>query len=78
MVYHVSDGYTFSCTETRPIEYTSTEQALIDFEHLLTTNKKSFVEFAGHTFHYSDFYYHGDNYELPEFLTFDEWFEKYQ
>jgi hypothetical protein len=88
MVYDVTDGYTFSCTETIPVEYSSVEQALSDFESSLKaahqktpTMLHSQFEFAGMTFHSDDFYWrisNGDSsYDLPEFLTVDEWFNKY-
>jgi hypothetical protein len=81
MVYDVTDGYTFSCTETIPVEYSSVEQALIDFEVNVRAAHRGKFEFAGMNFNSNDFYYYVGNeehsLELPEFLTVDEWFNKY-
>jgi hypothetical protein len=86
MIYIVSDGFTFNCTETVPIEYESAEAALVKFEELLIETKSGscagtypargkFV-FADKDFNCDDFYYMIDKYTLPEFLTVDEWFNR--
>lgn len=79
MIYNVTDGYTFTCTETVPIEYESTESAIVDFEAILLKTKMENLRndvftFAGECFHVSDFYYMQDKYNLPEFMTVDDWF----
>lgn len=83
MRYIVSDGYTFSCTETIPIEYESVEAAIVEFETRLKQARVDYTDkiirydeftFAGKTFHSHDFYFNETKYELPQFLTLDEWF----
>jgi hypothetical protein len=69
-----------------PIEYKSVEDAIVDFEiELLTVkndNSRSNINkdfnFAGHEFSYYSFSESvNSDYELPEFLTIDEWFFYY-
>jgi len=80
MIVHFTDGYTYSCYETFPVYYESTEKALVDFEEELTNalNKKvGEFEFFGETFVTYDFVrgdYSPDPSKFPEFLTIDEWF----
>ena len=86
MLYTDGDGYTYSCDVAQPIFYASCEQALIDFEKLVTDARKAYLtnndwrlsrfDFAGlKGFDQSDFFIDGTLY-LPEFLTVDEWFAR--
>lgn len=87
MIFEESDGCTYSCTTTLPIEYESAEAAILDFENLC---KKQFelqdwrndtFEFAGRKFWASLFYEREvgtsrrHSYNSPKFMTIDEWFE---
>lgn len=94
MCFSDGDGCTYSCDVVHPIEYSSAEQAIVDFEQLCieakaavdaasrarqaawTPNAGMFY-FAGHEFHYGTFYSRKDTFFPPEFLTVDEWFQKY-
>jgi hypothetical protein len=80
-----------SGTDTHPIEYASTEQAILDFEALARETRAAFYaqtvgpresrfSFAGKKFDALDFFPRGQKsteIELPEFLTVDEWFQKH-
>lgn len=81
--YTVSDGCTYSATNTLPIEYESAEAALIDFESMATelmaksreTGDFSNLHFGGQEFVVYDFYEDGKFY-APTILTVDEWFNR--
>jgi len=92
-VYNWSVPYEADGEETKPLEYESIEAAKVDFEKALRAyveNIKTFegemdtlldrhpghFSFAGFGFLPRDFW-HNNEVFLPEFLTVDEWFEKY-
>jgi hypothetical protein len=80
LIYNVSDGYTFSCVATLPIEYESPEQAIVDFEKAARESresKKQNFQFAGFTFDQTEFFYHRNEFDNPEFLTIDQWFNSH-
>jgi len=72
--YGIGDGYTYGCTVTVPIEYSSAEAAIVDFEELCKGKSKEFP-FAGHPFDPHDFHYDGVYYG-PSILTLDEWYSQ--
>lgn len=80
MTYCVSDGCTFSYTETVPIEYESLEAAIVDFEAKASVIKNIDCEtdfmFAGQQFNYWN-HFDGDDFRSPDFMTVDEWFKAY-
>ena len=74
--YTESDGYTWQCNTTLPVEYESAEALAVDFEEAMRKakdNNSSDVEIAGHTFDYGAFF-EGEFYCEPTILTIDEWF----
>lgn len=74
MCFTVGDGCTYSCSETIPFKYESSEAALVDFEELIKRSEfESEVTFAGQTFSPSDFFENGVFYG-PNIYTIDEWF----
>jgi len=92
MVYNWSVEWAASGTETHPLEYASTEQAIVDFEALAREARAAFYaktsgsprnarfEFAGLKFDALDFFPRGEKFtdiDSPEFLTVDEWFAKH-
>jgi hypothetical protein len=80
LLYTNTDGYTYSCDVVRPIEYDSPEQAIVDFEAAARESRErkgvSF-KFAGFTFDQTDFFYHKDRFDPPEFLTINQWFNSH-
>ena len=62
-----------------PIEYKSAKQALEDFK--LQFDNWSAFDFFGVRFEFDDYFdYHNDLKEelLPEFLTLEEWFDRFK
>ena len=82
MTYDVSDGCTYSCEVTLPLEYDSPEQALLDFEAAF--NAANVVDPVTGYFHGvftvfgQEFFVVTFKYEgvvtLPNFYSLDEWF----
>lgn len=83
ITYTFGDGYTFSATETVPVEYESAEAFAVDFEALCRQYQSDYreFEFAGHSWSASPFFECRDTntkvYIAPDILTVDEWFEIY-
>lgn len=74
MVYTYTDGCTYSCQNTIPIEYDSPEAALCDFiEKAYSDNFNIF----GIDFYKYDFI-EGDEFYPPEFYSLEEWFDKFK
>lgn len=70
MSIQCSDDCTYFFTETYPIHHLSTVDALFEFEQMNNSCTGEF-EFCGRKF-----WKRGENEELPDFYTIDEWFEK--
>jgi len=73
--YTVSDGCTFSCTNTVPLMYESGEAFLVDFEewclnHKLQSGNDSF---SGQDF-YAGYFFENGTYCPPAVYTVDDWF----
>lgn len=85
--FTAGDGYTYSCTETVPVEYESAEAFAVDFEKAVQDSYDSpannFGEFmfAGHKWRNDNHGYHQSDspyfwmYDAPNIFTVDEWFE---
>lgn len=74
VLYSIGDGCTYHCTETLPIEYSSAEQFLIDFENNVLNHQSFSVGLR--TFDWRDFFFE-EKYYSPAVLTIDEWFAAY-
>lgn len=81
--YNETDGCTYSCTNTLPIEYESPEALAVDFE---AECKRAYEQcpagygdfwVSNRQFNTSSFYDQGVYYP-PSFYTFDEWFDANQ
>lgn len=82
MTYDVTDGCTYSCEVTLPLEYDSPEQAKLDFEAAFNAANVidpvtgyfhgTFMMF-GQEFFVVTFKYEGEV-TLPNFYSLDEWF----
>lgn len=86
--YQISDGCTYSCDETIPVEYESAEAFAVEFEEACKAARVEGaclkeLHFAGHSWDCACFFYSSgnkytlDTYSPPEILTVDEWFERY-
>ena len=81
--HQVSDGFTYSCTSTLPIEYESAEALAVDFEaavRLAYRNENWDLTFAGHLFNIMSFFDRVEgnlHYQAPHIWTIDEWFKYY-
>ena len=79
--YQQSDGCTYSCTNTLPIEYESAEGLSVDIEAAMRkahADCKGDITFAGHVLDVGSFFYHTDaglQYDEPRIFTIDEWFK---
>lgn len=71
--YEISDGCTYSFTETVPILYESAEQLIIDFEELCTKKNAKAFRICGHEFEPYVMFENGKYYG-PRIYTVDEWF----
>ena len=71
--YNVSDGCTFSCDITQPIEYDSAEALIVAFEEAIKEGIQEF-EIGKHTFNACDFICESGSYSLPDIYTLEEWF----
>jgi hypothetical protein len=84
--YQESDGHTYSCTNTHPIEYESTEALSVDFEKAMRkglADQVGEVQFAGYGFYPQIFFYVDTStqamvYDEPCIWTIDEWFNHYK
>ena len=76
MTCQFTDGYTYSCQGAFPCEYPSVESAYFDFHEKYLAAKKGNGEFlfAGIEFYTSEFEV-GVEYNAPDFITLDKWFE---
>jgi hypothetical protein len=80
--YQQSDGCTYSCTNTLPVQYSSGEALLVDLETAMrkgVDDQVSEVKFAGYDFYPPDFFYvdtrtQATVFSGPKILTIDEWF----
>jgi len=78
----VSDGCSYSFTETVPVAYESAEAFAVDFEIVCYANKQNWqgFMFANHSWNSSDFFggYNmetkSQHYYQPSIFTVDEWF----
>lgn len=82
--YQVSDGCTYSFTETVPVEYESAESFIVEFEQLCKVEKEGRLQsgflFAGKWFDATNFFeYNWTTKERvfypPKVFTVDEWFD---
>lgn len=89
MIFQITDGCTYECEETLPIEYESIEKAEADFKEKCRVDfsnlKWSDFVFAGRWFNQSNHYdrYRSKEgykygYSPPRFLTVEEWFESFK
>ena len=83
--YAIGDGYTFSATDTIPVEYESAEAFAVDFEaavrqrmgiHVSNTQE---IHMGGKVFYADAHSYYSDAekcrvYDAPNIFTVDEWF----
>jgi len=74
IVWHVSDGYTYSCEVTQPVEYDSPEKLLVDWEQWKKSNPEP-VFYAGEGFAGTDLGPEIEEHDL-EVYTLEEWFDK--
>lgn len=73
MMYTQTDGCTYASDCTLPINHESVEAAAYEFEQALSQAELGVFEVFNKEFwaaHFNDEY-------RPEFLTIDEWFDKY-
>lgn len=84
ITYVAGDGCTYSCAVVTPVVCSSAEEFIVGFEAALKKSRKDKVgvfTFCGEEWSVDDFYWgypeHGatENYELPNVMTVDEWFE---
>jgi hypothetical protein len=74
--YQNTDGYTFFCTETRPVEYSSIPEFLNDFELAAIkayTQDLDTISVGRYTFPINAGIEDGEYY-APQTITLDEWF----
>jgi hypothetical protein len=79
MHYAEGDGCTYNATNDIPFEYESAEQAIVDFDALLAAAKKTHTTFTwlGVEYFSNHFDLKWDG-EYPQFLTLDEWFDRFK
>jgi hypothetical protein len=74
---HISDGYTYSFTNTVPVIYESAEAFAVDFEKFCWDNIDYSIldqpKFAGVEWE-PDRFFENNKYYAPEIMTVDEWF----
>ena len=79
--YQQSDGYTYSCTNTLPVEYESVEALAVDLEAAMRKAHdecEGDITFAGHQLDVGSFFYNTDEglqYDDPRIFTIAEWFK---
>jgi hypothetical protein len=79
MHYTEGDGCTYNATNDIPFEYESAEQAIEDFDALLETVKKTREPFTWLGVEYFSSHFDPKHYgEYPQFLTLDEWFDRFK
>jgi hypothetical protein len=85
--YNVGDGYTWSATNTVPVEYESAEAFFVEFEEACKEARVQpkqtrccWIEFtfAGLEWDATCFFTSDGDYYPPEILTVDEWFARLQ
>jgi len=80
LTYEVTSTDTYWSVVTLPLLYSSPEAALVDLESMvknLQSNIHNEFSLGNLKLYASDFYdHHGFN--LPDILTFEEWFDKFQ
>ncbi len=84
--YQESDGCTYSCTNTHPIEYESAEALSVALEKAMRKGldeRVGEVQFAGFNFYPPRFFYVDTStkamvYDEPHIWTIDEWFDHYK
>jgi len=83
--YYVGDGYTWSATNTVPVEYESAEAFVVEFEEACKEarvqakqTRRHWLEFtfAGLEWDADCFFTSDGEYCPPEILTVDEWFSR--
>lgn len=80
--YTVGDGYTWSGTDTIPVEYESAEAFAVDFEREVKSRMSKMTQefYMGNTVFYADNHsYYSESeklriYDAPNIFTVDEWF----
>lgn len=84
MTYSTGDGYTYSCDVTIPFEYSSKENAYVDFMLSLKDamdNNKMLFSFANNAFGTSTFIDKVNDSMViiePEFYFLNEWFNTFK
>lgn len=78
MRWHETDGCTYSCTNTEPIEYEDPKTALVDFVNSINSGLDKYGDFvfANRQFNKSSFFERGKFYP-PKFYALEEWFGLY-
>lgn len=79
MEYDVTDGCTYHCTVTVPIESESPEAALCELEKLVmgVVENNEYFSFCGYELPHDNFTMRGDGglvFMAPRIYTLDEWF----
>jgi len=83
--YYVGDGYTWSATNTVPVEYESAEAFVVEFEEACKEarvqakqTRRHWLEFTFASLEWdADCFFTSDgDYCPPEILTVDEWFSR--
>lgn len=80
--YQVSDGCTYSCTVTMPVEYESAEALAVHFEQAMRDGveaRESETKFLDQEFYAPNFFWVDTRTQMtmyggPDILTIDEWF----
>lgn len=80
--YQESDGCTYSCTHTIPVEYESAEALAVHFERAMRDGveaRESETEFLGQGFYAPGFFWVDTSTQMtmyggPDILTLDEWY----
>lgn len=75
----IGDGYTFSCTITIPVKYSSVEEFQIELEDAIMLARqagKGTVVFANRLWVLEDFVSYDGGYYPPEVLSYEEWFQR--
>lgn len=77
--YDVTDGFTYDCTVTLPIESESPEAALCELEELVmaAVETNEYFSFCGYELSHDNFTMRDDEdlvFMAPRILTLDEWF----
>jgi hypothetical protein len=75
VTWTISDGCTYSCDMTQPVEYDSPEAFIIEFEEKAKSAKGINFFVAGKTWNKWDFTEKGVLF-LPTVRTLEEWFEQ--